>query len=252
MGALTKGTTYTFVLTVSDGDKSSSDTIKVGVGNPLLHNIPGKIEAESYDEMFGIKTEPTTDTGLGENVGYTDPNDWLSYNVLVSESGKYNVSIRVASNVATGALQLKVGNTEIMTSKVENTSGWQAWITKTAEVTLTKGVNTLRVNFTGAGVNLNWIDFTLISLTTDIEDSSPNTPQLKLYPNPTSGYLYMSTEENTNIKAIEVFDTFGEVIISTNMPVLNFIDLTNYNNGIYFIKTTTENAIVTEKIVKRQ
>jgi len=72
------------------GDQSSTiqctfpTQVKVIIGGygekikePIL--IPGKIEAEDYTSMLGIQKENTTDVGGGENVGWLDPNDWLSY-----------------------------------------------------------------------------------------------------------------------------------------------------------------------------
>ena len=54
---------------------SSTNDDVVGFSNFEIENlldeinlIPGKIEAEFYEEQFGIGTEDTTDTGLGLNI----------------------------------------------------------------------------------------------------------------------------------------------------------------------------------------
>jgi hypothetical protein len=168
---LYSGTTAgNFIVTASSGAVSGPAAITVNEIDAFA--IPGIIEAEDYDGMFGIQTQPTTDTGGGENIGYVDAGDWLDYNVNVASAGAYNVSFRVASQLATGAFQLKAGAAVLATVAVPNTGGWQNWQTVTVPVTLAQGVQTLRIAATGAGLNINWMNFVVAPTAIKIEAES--------------------------------------------------------------------------------
>jgi hypothetical protein len=171
-GGLFSGTVAgTFIVKAQSGTVFGTASITVNdISNPFA--IPGKIEAEAYNAMFGIQTEATTDAGGGLNIGYIDANDWIDYNVNVSTSGAYVVSFRVASALATGAFQLKVGSTVLTSTTVPNTGGWQVWKTITMPVTLTQGMQTIRILASGAGFNLNWLDFAVAPNSIKIEAES--------------------------------------------------------------------------------
>jgi beta-glucanase (GH16 family) len=127
---------------------------------PAPAAIPGQIEAENWSAMSGVQTEATSDTGGGLNVGWIEANDWMDYSVNVNPAGTYSAQYRVASPNATGTFQLKNGATVLGSYTVPNTGGWQAWTTVTGNVTLTAGVQTLRILATGTGWNINWMKFT--------------------------------------------------------------------------------------------
>lgn len=78
-------------------------------------------------------------------------------------------------------------------------------------------------------------------------NSNNNLSDIKIYPNPTNGII--NTESDKNI-TIDVYNVVGEKIITIKSVK---IDLTNYQNGIYFmlIKDEAGNLIKREKIVKQ-
>jgi hypothetical protein len=119
--------------------------------------IPGKIEAEEYTAMQGVVIVPIA-TG-GNAVGYVDVNDWYDFDVNVEEAGKYKVTIRLASAIATGAFQIKNGATVLATVAVPNTGGWFTFTTLSRTFNLAKGAQTLRIAATGAGFNVDWFDY---------------------------------------------------------------------------------------------
>jgi hypothetical protein len=143
--------------TVGTGSKAVVFTI-----NPALftHAIPGSIEAESYSAMFGLQTENTGDTGGGLNVGFTDANDWLDYNVNVATAGNYTVNFRVASATLGGTMQLRNSTgTVLATATIPVTGGWQTWTTVNATANLNAGTQTLRLFIVTGGFNVNWVQF---------------------------------------------------------------------------------------------
>ncbi|QKX17863.1 carbohydrate-binding protein [Microbulbifer sp. YPW1] len=116
----------------------------------------GQIEAESFCAMSGIQLEDTSDNGGGQNVGWTDSGDWLEYRVDVPETGNYTLTYRIASTASTGQLQLVSGGAQLASTSLPNTGGWQNWQSVTANINLTAGTQTLRLEVAGPGFNLNW------------------------------------------------------------------------------------------------
>lgn len=119
--------------------------------------IPGKIEAESYDAMYGIQLETCSEGG--QDVSYVDAGDYMNYNVTVQTTKAYTVQFRVSSPYTGTQIQLKSGSTVLTTVTVPNTGGWQTWQTVSATVNLTAGSQTLQVYAPTNGWNLNWINF---------------------------------------------------------------------------------------------
>jgi endoglucanase len=125
-----------------------------GTTPPPAATLPGTVQAESYSAMSGIQTETCSEGGL--NVGYIESGDWMDYLVNPSSAGSYTISLRVASTGTTGACQVKSGSTVLATVSIPNTGGWQNWTTITTTVNLTAGSQTIRLQATGTGWNINW------------------------------------------------------------------------------------------------
>ncbi len=176
--------------------------------------VPATIEAEAYDEMFGIQLETTTDTGGGQNIGYCDPGDWLDYTINVPADGQYNVEMRVASLNKTGAFSLKNGTLTLATFALPNgTGGWQTWSTLSQTVNLKAGNQTLRLAITGKDININWMRIS--NLTSLI--STQKISQIQIYPNPVSGTdfsLRISGLIEDEIVKIEILNLAGQVVFS--------------------------------------
>ena len=49
----------------------------------------------------------TNDLGGGQNVGYIDTGDWMSYSVDVPATGGYKISYRIASATNSAVIQLE-------------------------------------------------------------------------------------------------------------------------------------------------
>lgn len=142
--------------------------------------IPGKVEAEKYDEggssiayndadatnsggqfrTDGVDVEATTDAGSGYNVGWTSAGEWLEYTVNVANSTKYDFSFRLATNATGRSLHLEADGVNITgTIAVPNTGGWQSWRTITVPgISLSLGTKVLRVVLDTDGINFNYFE----------------------------------------------------------------------------------------------
>jgi O-glycosyl hydrolase len=116
----------------------------------------------------GVDIEATTDVGGGYNVGFAKPGEWLEYTVDVASAGNYVLDLRLANRAAGGVLHVDVGGSNKTGAiAVPNTGGWQNWQTVSRTISLSAGVQVLRVAFdvnAGSGYvgNLNWLRLTRV------------------------------------------------------------------------------------------
>lgn len=180
---------------------------------PTTHSIPGKIEAEKYADQVGTQLENTTDSGLGQNVGYLEPNDWLDYKVNVTTTAAYDFELRIASTSANGQLNVFVDGQFNNTIAIPLTNGWQNWQTITKNINLAAGLHTIRLQVVTGGFNLNWLNF-----------SNSNTPP------PSSGLVIPGKIEAENYSfsyGTELEDT-ADAGAGKNVGFLDVNDILEY------------------------
>jgi endoglucanase len=154
--------------TVKATSGAVSGTAAVTVNAPVVATIaiPGTVQAEDYSAYNNA--QPTqmrvATTDGGTKMGYNDAGDWYDYSVNVAAAGNYTVDFRVANGaVAAGQFQLLKGTAVLTTVDVAPTGGWENFVTLTKTVTLTAGVQTLRINTVTAGEDYNWFKFTQVA-----------------------------------------------------------------------------------------
>ena len=218
--------------------------------------IPGLIQAESFTNQSGLVTENTTDTGGGLNIGYTDVNDYAEYPVFISQSGIYDLNLRVAAQWQSGQIEISLienGTSEILgLFNLPVTGGWQSWVTNSNEIDLIAGVYTLKIRVAQPGFNFNWMEFLYSDSNLSTNTLEVTKPYISLYPNPVNSTLTIKTTQNNIIDNITLFDISGRVILvkkGTN-SVSEKINLSSLSNGSYFIKISTDSGEVTKKIIK--
>jgi len=144
--------------------------------------VPGTVQAENYDtggqgvaynvtavngsansyRSDGVDLEATTDTGGGDDLGWTGAGQWFKYTVNAAAAGTYAVSLRLAAPtaVADGLHIANAAGTNLSGNvAVPATGGYQDWTTVTASVALTAGTQTLTVDQDNAGWNINYLTF---------------------------------------------------------------------------------------------
>ena len=72
-----------------------------------------------------------------------------------------------------------------------------------------------------------------------------NATAVNVYPNPTTGILYV---EGEGILNVEVLDLNGRTMMNAQGGA---IDISSLDNGVYMIRTTTESGVTMKKIVKK-
>ncbi|QBY04475.1 carbohydrate-binding protein [Thalassotalea sp. HSM 43] len=118
------------------------------------------VEAENWQAAGDVATEDTADEGGGQNVGWIDGGDFLEYTVNIPADGTYFITYRLASQGGSDGFETSIGGVVVDTQEVADTGGWQNWVSQTAAVDLVAGEQTLRLDFVGGAINLNWIKIT--------------------------------------------------------------------------------------------
>jgi hypothetical protein len=192
---LAASTTYYYVVEAVDAQGNSAASAQASAtttassegpygGTPAA--VPGTVQAENYDtggqgiaynvtavngtangyRTDGVDLEATTDTGGGDNIGWTAAGQWFKYTVNAATAGTYTVTFRVAAESAIADafhLSNAAGTNLSGSVAVPNTGAWQTWANVTATVTLPAGVQTLTINQDAAGWNFNYATFTSTS-----------------------------------------------------------------------------------------
>jgi uncharacterized protein YjdB len=180
--------TVDVIATAADGG-GAADTISVTVTDAPLDQtpyggtpwaVPGKIEAEDYDEggeniayydgnsgnsggayrSDNVDIQSTSDAGGGYNVGWTSNGEWLEYTVDVANSGTYTIEIRTAGT-SNGTIEISFNDGAVTTGDIAlaATGGWQTWTTvQVTGISLTAGQQIMRIDEKSGGFNLNYVN----------------------------------------------------------------------------------------------
>jgi chitodextrinase len=157
---LTASTTYSMTVRARDAAGNwSTQSSAISVTTNAASNafpIPGTIQAEDYTNMYGLT--------ITDHVGYVDPGDWIEYNVNIATAGNYAMTFHASSSWAGGACYITVdGGASLGTFTCPNTGGWTVYNDYTINVILPAGLHTLRVNYTNAAFNTDYMVFTKAS-----------------------------------------------------------------------------------------
>ncbi len=119
------------------------------------------VEAESFNQMSGVKIGTNTDSDDGQSVGWLDTNDWMVFNVALpaSSTGEYRVYFRV-SGMFEGELALEQpgGSQTWDTVTISPTGDWESYQTITRTVQIPAGQTGFAIAVKQGGWNINWIE----------------------------------------------------------------------------------------------
>jgi len=225
---------------------------------PASVNIPGLIEAENYSDMFGVSTEPTSDSSGIVSITNIDDGDWLEYIINVSQAGNYYLNLRVASATSQGKVTLSSGSRILGSRSISSTGGLQTWATIKQIIGLYAGEQTLKIAATKGGFNLNWLSIENISTSVDDKTLIPATNSLEQnHPNPfnpsTTINYQLSKSGKVNLKIFNMLGEEIETLIDDFQPAGFYTKVfhapSNLTSGIYFYRLHTNNFIDTKKFV---
>ena len=206
--------------------------------------IPALIQVEDYDFMEGMGLEDTSDEGGGQNLGYTDPGDYADYSIFVPQTGLYGIKLRIAGfsqgQIGLYTVDENAVETELIVMNTVITNGWQTWETIADNLTIEKGIHTLRMRILTGGFNFNWMEFDYPDSdgdgVLDGNDACPNTPEGAIV-DVTGCEIFSLPTENY------VLSVYSETCRSQNN---GSIALSAEENYTYTVSLSGENYATTE------
>ncbi len=198
--------------------------------------LPARIEAEKYSGMNGLLLEKTSDISGFANIGYTDPQDWLEYNVDVNQGGMYPLDFRIASTRNSG-LDVYVDGELKLSQNFANTGGWQVWQTFHSSINLEGGKHKLRLVATSSGFNINWIEVGgIISAIPDHQKT-----RAMIYPNPAQNVINLTYPDNAS--AVEIVDMMGHPVLRASVTAT--LDIGFLPDGFYILRyLSADNEVI--------
>jgi PKD repeat protein len=206
--------TYDVTLEVSDGSETASVTIEDYI---TVMTAPEQAATPDGDDEVCTNTITTSDY-MTDGAMYADSYEWM---ITPAEAGTIS---------GTG-----------MTATVEWTMDWEG----------TAMISVQGVNDCGSGSVSE--DFeVLCSVCTGVNEASLD-KTISIFPNPTTGILNITVEENLDNVKVSVINLLNETVLSTSTSLENgktlSLDLTNQPSGLYFIRIKTTDAEILKKVV---
>lgn len=169
---------------------------------------------------------------------------------VINGNNEENISITEVTRINLSEVVSDVDNLQAGIVKnikfISDTSIISAEINDKDELVITpldKGYASVEVIFNSNGKMVEKtynIDTTLLSV------SNVEKTQLSIYPNPTSDYIHIKSNEN--IQEVQVLDISGKLVKTS---VGNKVDIRPLNRGIYIVRIKTDKTIHTHKIMKQ-
>lgn len=219
--------------------------------------VPGKIEAEAYETNVGLKLESCSDIGGGQNIGFTNPGDYLIYRIYVKDSGNYDVVVREACLDNPGKIEIQQLNSEYLpvnsvTVDMPVTGGWQTWQDVYSKIKMDNGPGFLKIRIIDNEFNLNWYKFSYIK-PADTTSGNNDAP-IYMYPNPVHDKLNLVVPNSIgSFKTIKIHDANGRLVSSDQLQ--RYTEeyeqpVNELTQGFYIIEVEVEGKIWRAKMLK--
>lgn len=211
----------------------------------VVAEIPGKLEAENYDEpgvgsigksymdndsenkslayrQDGVDIEELKEESGSYVIGYTEKGEWLKYTVKVNESSNYNVTARVASAVNGSSFHLELDDKLVSdTILVDSIGDWSDYkeIKFNTEI-MNAGEHVLKLVIDGSYVNIDWLDFVACGSSCDDNTAIRN-------------HLHLGSAQQETYK---IFDLNGNFLGVSDSPKLDSQKGISLRKGVYMLK----------------
>ncbi|SHK95341.1 Carbohydrate binding module (family 6) [Fibrobacter sp. UWT2] len=214
--------------------------------------IPGKIEAENFDEPgYGAGNDSYAEndsdnhgdsdlrkgTGVdlykketGVVVGYNQAGEWLEYTVNVKEAGDYTMYASVATDNSTAGFKLSIDGDAVAEVPVSGSS-WDEFTKVKANLTLPAGEHILRFEVTGDWFDIDYFNFVAGK---DAPETTTSIGTVKL--------------QNKASVSYRVFDLKGSVLGSVDMAhkgdATVALKAAGFKKGVYMLKQGNKTFVV--------
>jgi len=181
-------------------------------------------------------------------VGLIAPNKQSGPDIKTLTAGSQNV--KTATTTSTKRLYAEHNGNSSTSTFIVN---WQAPALGSGPVTFyAAGMgNNANNDSSGDGAAKNSLQLNEKVTTATIHDKAKT--DLQVFPNPGPGLFYCSGFDSDKIKSLSVFDLMGKPVCNREFNQTPCIDLTEQQDGIYFVqwKDLNGNVLRTSKLIKR-
>jgi len=224
-----------------------------------VHNIPGVIQAEDFDEggdgvsYYDIDQsnnggEYRNDEAVdiekrddgGYQVGWTEAGEWMEYTVFVESDGVYEIDIYVAAMELGSQFCLHFQNCSSEIVEVSSTSSWQQTTVNSTKLALNKGANLLRIEIITGGCN---IDKLILREGTHIGILSNHYVELKVFPNPAVSQITIQLPDDISGVYVQIFNLDGQVVKRESLNSKQIVDIGTLKKGCYIIEVKSEKLL---------
>ena len=224
--------------------------------------IPGTLEAENFNINGYYDPNPSAtgntyrpdqyiDIATKSSVTYltnTTDKEWVEYSVHVAQTDTFDITTHIASPVSNSSITIFVDDSLCTTIKVPNFSSYNTFNTILQSAILDSGIHIVRLLFNKGGFYLDKLVFSIhVNGIQDLDNVSKN---ISVFPNPANNQLTINSNQ-VLIQEIYINDIQGRVVYQ-NKESFNrsrTVDVSDLQNGIYFIQCKTVEGIVNKKLV---
>jgi hypothetical protein len=233
-------------------------------GQPLA--IPGKIEAEHFDEggegfsyhdsdskntSGGLRpNEPIDIYDLGSGKYYVidnAPGEWLEYSVNVAQKGLYDITATTAAFEGGGTFWLKIGLAESEIIEAPATLSWVNTKPVNFSMNLDAGEQIMRLTFIDKP--MFYIDFLEFKRVVPVGNSAElNDPGFTISQN--GDELIIGTHSHGPVEIINVYNILGSLVETIKPPGNSVhISIQNLRPGVYVVQLISGKEKFSKKIV---
>ncbi|MDL2305306.1 family 43 glycosylhydrolase [Bacteroides sp. OttesenSCG-928-D19] len=229
--------------------------------------VPGKVEAENYDEgglnVAYFDTTPTNQGGAtyrndavdiqtnsgGYHISHTEGGEWLKYTLDVRQSGIYNVECRISVGNASGSFHIEIDNMDTYPVVSQSTTGWETFVTLTVkDVYLTKGTHVMKFAI-GGGINIDYYNFVRTGDIVSVSPPRADGYEVAVYPNPSNGVFAINVPQAGNLKIV---DMEGRLVYTGRLNAsVNYVDISGNSAGVYVAVIEINGKTQQVKLVKK-
>jgi hypothetical protein len=208
----------------------------------------------------GVDIEKISDLPVsnGYDVGWIEDSEFLRFTVDVQQTGNYSIDLRVASPNGGAQLLLQVDDSVSIGSIVAivATGGWQTWKTvHVGEQVLAAGKHKLRIFFVKGGLNLSYIQFSIITaVQQDEKQRGYSSGMDQNYPNPFNPTTRINFSSTGAYVQLNVYDAVGREVqtladgqLSAGYHEVTF-NADGLPTGVYYYRLQSGNDIQTMKM----
>jgi hypothetical protein len=238
------------------------------------HVIPGKIEAENFDingqglsyhdlseineggkyRTTAVDIEASTDDGGGSNVAYIESGEWLTYLIESVTPGTYDIALRTASastSTATKRIDVYINDVKVGSVTPSNTGGWQNWETKYIKNVVIDDATPklMKLKFTGADYNLNWIAFGNFVGSSNLKTGLNS--MLKSYYNTNSKQVTVVLDEMVEKATVQVSNSLGQSFYRNEFSTFSNTEIgaSAWPKGIYLVSVQNKDQRYVTKLM---